>query len=87
MLSKYKQNRTNVYVNLLESKEEKLKKEATLSSTNEENKPITHLLININVYTMDSVIDFKRDEIPGEIYQDLRSILNHLQCIFVLLLF
>ena len=34
-------------------------------------KPTTHLLTNVNVFTLDSQINFLRNDIPGEIYYDL----------------
>lgn len=67
-LSRYKQNRSDVFVNLLEA----------ATKTNEANnqtkseKIITHLLTNLNVYTMNSFMNFNRFEIPGEFYHDLR---------------
>ena len=75
LLSKHKQNKTNLYVNLLESskREKNINEEDTTAQIENENRPITHLLTNINVYTMDTVLNFNRYEIPGEIYQDLRS--------------
>ena len=68
-LSKYKLNRTNLYVNLLQSnnpevikQNEKLKKEQ---------KILTHLITKLNVFTMDSEINFDRHDVPIELIQDL----------------
>jgi hypothetical protein len=68
-LSRYKQNRSDVFVNLLEAAT-KTNNEANNQTKSE--KIITHLLTNLNVYTMDSFMNFNRFEIPGEFYHDLR---------------
>ena len=58
-----------MYVNLLESKDESSSQEAPKEV---KKQPITHLLTNININAMDSVINFDRYQLPGEIYPFLR---------------
>lgn len=69
-LSKYKQNRSDMYVNLLQAAQKKPMEDTKRDEKNE--RPITHLLTNINVNTMDSNINFDRFQIPGELYSEIR---------------
>lgn len=73
-LSKYKQNSSEKYVNLLESK--KAKEGMKFSNKNEEKKILTHLLNKVSIYTMDSQIDFDRYQIPEELYPDISIVEN-----------
>lgn len=63
LLTKYQPNNSEVYVNLLEAN--------TRESTSK-TKPITHLLVNVNIYALDTTINFDRYQIPGEMMNDLR---------------
>lgn len=69
-LSKYRLNKTDKYVNLLERSNLADLNDSFGSDKNE--KPITHLLTVLNVNTLDSMIDFDRNQIPQEFIADLR---------------
>lgn len=71
MLSKYKQNRSDIYVNLLEAATKNSEANEALKKVNNE-KPITHLLTNINIYSMDTNINFDRYQVPGEFHHDIK---------------
>ena len=67
-LSKYKLNSTNKFINLLDSS---LQSEKSAHQKKAE-KPVTHLLTRFNLFTMSSNINFDRNQVPQEIYGDLR---------------
>ena len=67
-LSRYKLNKTSKYVNLLDGN--KYTDLENVSNT-ENTKPITHLIRHVNIFTLDSQINFLRNDIPGELYYDL----------------
>ena len=67
-LSKYKPNATSKYVNLLDAS---TSSSASPSNTNVTKKPITHLLSEINILTLDSQINFPNDQIPEELFHDI----------------
>lgn len=75
MLTKYKLNDTEKYVNLLNRKkvESDEKSETKRSDRNNERKKVlTHLLSRFTIYTMDSEIDFDRYQVPDELVHDIR---------------
>ena len=72
-LSKYKVNSTRKYINLLDSKAKNESDNLNDKSTKVDNdeKPITHLLMRLNVFTLERSINFLRNNIPEEIVRDL----------------
>lgn len=73
MLTKYKLNQSDVYVNLLKTATSGEKRNGQTKATSN-SKPITHLLTNINIYTMDSTLDFDKFHLPAEIISELKWI-------------
>jgi hypothetical protein len=71
-LSKYKQNDTEKYVNLLSSVAGSESAEVKNKNAPHKDKPVTHLLRKLVVYVMHSNTRFISNEIPHEIYGDLR---------------
>ena len=69
MFSKYKLNSTNLYVNLLQSNNPEVQKQN--EKLKKEQKILTHLIIKLNVFTMDTEINFDRNDVPIELIQDL----------------
>ena len=69
-ISRYKLNKTSKYINLLDGskKNENMENDA---ETNQNKRPMTHLLRQLNIFTLDSQINFLRNDIPGELYYDL----------------
>ena len=75
MLTKYKLNETDKYVNLLDRKKMKSNDKVddqTKNEKNNEQKILTHLLSRFTIYTMDSEIDFDRFQMPDELVHDIR---------------
>ncbi len=67
-LSRYKLNKTSKYVNLLEkSIDHNFKSENGVKE-----EIFTHLISYIRLYTLDSQINFFRNDIPSELFNDLR---------------
>ncbi len=71
-LTKYKLNSTEKYVNLLESKKS-LDPKASDNYFGEK-KTLTHLLRRVTVYTMDSQINFDRQQVPDELIFDIQLV-------------
>jgi len=57
-------------VNLLESKKSADGK--TPGQSGGEKKTLTHLLKRVTIYTMDSQIDFDRQQVPDELIYDIQ---------------
>jgi len=66
-LSKYKLNSTNKFINLLDASLQS----DTNSHQKKVEKPVTHLLTKLNLFTMSSNINLDRNHVPQEIYGDL----------------
>lgn len=64
-LSKYKINSTSSFVNLLELSQ-------TKQANEKSQKPITHLIRKIKINTIKDQINLFRNEIPAELYNDLK---------------
>lgn len=71
-LSKYKQNDTEKYVNLLSSVASGEGTEIKNKASPDKDKPVTHLLRKLVIYVMYSNTRFISNEIPHEIFNDLR---------------
>jgi hypothetical protein len=69
MFSKYKLNSTSLYVNLLQSNNPEVQKQN--EKLKKEQKILTHLITKLNVFTMDTEINFDRHDVPIELIQDL----------------
>jgi hypothetical protein len=69
-LSKYKLNSTRKYINLLDNQVKNESENLNEKSAKIE-KPITHLLTRLNVFTLEKSINFLRNQIPEEIVRDL----------------
>lgn len=69
-LSKYKQNDTEKYVNLLSTVAENTETKSKQSPNKD--KPVTHLLRKLVIYVMYSNTRFISNDVPHEIYGDLR---------------
>jgi hypothetical protein len=71
-LSKYKLNSTRKYINLLDNKVNNESDVLNEKSTKDKDeKPITHLLIRLNVFTLERSIHLLRNHVPEEIARDL----------------
>lgn len=76
-LSNYRLNKTKIYVNLLEGATNSDKSINDMNNqvkNQEDDKPLTHLLTRLRVYTMDSLINLDRNKIPAELIPDLTYI-------------
>ena len=63
-------NKTSKYINLLDRSKKNENFEYD-DETIQNKRPITHLLTQVNIFTLDSQINFLRNDIPGELYYDL----------------
>ena len=70
--SKYKHNDTEKYVNLLSSVAGGQNLDGKNKNSPNKDKPVTHLLRKLVVYVMHSNTRFISNEIPHEIFSDLR---------------